>query len=100
MQVRLFIAMAVLTLLGASGARAGCCDVVNASDQSLAAVRICQMPPQGGCEVVLFEGPLAPGEAVNVCSETGSIVYDQPDDSPDGYGEPTGAECEGTEVQL
>lgn len=100
MQKRLFIIFTLSTLLAAPGARAGCCDVVNASDQTLAAVRICQMPPQGGCEVVLFEGPFAPGESVNVCSETGSIVYDQPDDSPDGYGEPTGAECDGTEVQL
>ena len=100
MQARLLVAVALLTLLAASRANAGCCDVVNASSEPVSAVRICEMSAPGGCEVVLFEGPLAPGEAVNVCSETGWIIYDQPDDSPDGYGEPTGAECDGTEVQL
>lgn len=81
-------------------ALAGCCNVVNGGAESVETIRVCEMSLAGGCDAVLFVGPLAAGEQLNVCSETDLIVHDQPDQSPDGWGSPTGAECTGGDVEL
>ncbi len=99
---RLLWLCAALVLAGLlpGAARAGCCDVVNTGSDPIETLRVCGMAEVGGCEAVLFEGTLAAGDRVNVCTDFGWIVHDQPDESPDGWGDPTGAECAGADVEL
>ena len=80
-------------------ALAACCNVVNAGSDPIESVRVCEPDPAGACAAVLFEGTLAPGEAVEVCTDTEVIHHDRPDDSPDGRSAPTGADCLGTDVE-
>lgn len=81
-------------------ALAGCCNVVNPAASPVEGVRVCEMNEAGGRDAVLFEGALAPGESMHVCSETDWIVVDEPDGSPDGRSAPRGEECDGADVEL
>lgn len=81
-------------------ALAACCNVVNAGSEPIESVRVCEPDPAGACQAVLFEGALAQGEAVEVCTDTELIHHDQPDESPDGRSAPTGADCAGADVEL
>jgi len=81
-------------------ARATCCDVT-AVGEAESQIRVCAMSPPGGCQTVLFEGPLAVGETVNVCSETSAVRVERPGATPE---EPaslvTGTSCDGNDVEL
>lgn len=81
-------------------ARATCCDV-KAVGEAEPQIRVCAMSPPGACQEVLFEGPLAVGETVNVCSETSAVRVERPAATPE---EPaafvTGAVCDGNDVEI
>jgi len=81
-------------------ARATCCDVT-AVGEAESQIRVCAMSPPGGCQTVLFEGPLAVGESVNVCSETSAVRVERPGATPE---EPaafvTGTACDGNDVEV
>jgi hypothetical protein len=90
------LALALLALLLADPALAACCDVVRTSAAPPeTALRIYEMAPTGACRSVLWEGTLATGASVTVCTSTDAILTDVPDGAG-GYGEPSAAVCDGS----
>jgi hypothetical protein len=96
MSDRLALPLALAASLLAAEARAGCCNVVKTSaSPPEVTLRVCEIAPTGACASVLWEGTLATGASVNVCSPGDGIRYEV-SDGAGGYGEPTGAVCDGS----
>lgn len=94
------VAAAFVLVLVSAQARAACCDVVAVGEPETN-LRICAMSPPGGCQAVLFEGALAVGQHMNVCSETSAVVIERQSSIPE---EPAafvlGAACDGDDVEI
>jgi hypothetical protein len=90
-----------LNALAASEVHAGCCRVkrVDASTTT-GTVRVCEPDGKGGCGAVLFEGPLALGDAQHVCVTGQTVVYQEYDTTLNAYAPSTQAVCDGADVEL
>ena len=94
------LGLTLVVWLLADPALGACCNVVKTSaTPPEIQLRICEMAPTGACQTVLWEGTLAAGASVNVCPENGTIVTAE-SDGAGGWGEPTGAVCDGGDVEL
>lgn len=99
--VVLGVLMFAMALVDAKPSLAECCNVsLDASDTEAITVRFCEMPPPGGCGPVLFEGDLAPGESIEVCSATDAIAWEILDPATGEAGPVQGSECDGHSIEL
>lgn len=63
-------------------------------------VRVCEPDAAGACGNLLFMGPLSVGESQNVCTDGGTVVYEEWDDAMSAFGPPTSAVCEDRAVEI
>jgi hypothetical protein len=91
--------MTIVLAASAVEARAACCNVVAVGEAE--SVRVCAMTEPGGCGTVLFEGELAVGQPLNVCSDSGYVKIERmasPADDPAGLLKAEA--CEGADVEI
>jgi hypothetical protein len=95
------LALAIAALALAAPAAAQCCRLVKTSVVvPLSEVRVCEPNEQGACGKPLFVGTIEPGDAHEVCSESGTLTHQTYDDEAGGYSEPVTAACNGGDVEL
>ena len=93
-------ALVVAVNASAQSVWAGCC-TVRKLDETFPSVtvRVCEPNTAGDCGSVLFTGPLAVGDAQNVCSAQHTLVYQEA-----VPGEPFGplveAVCDSADVEI
>ena len=84
----------------AGEAHAGCCTVTRADSAAAAEpVQVCEPVLSGACAEVLYEGDLAGGESVAVCSNETFVIWDFPE-RPKSPGKRGAADCDGSVIEL